>query len=662
MIVVADVETTLIQKDGSTEKMWIFGGRNVTTGEMYRFEPFRGQSERDAAAEWASGVDQWVFHNGISFDLPQIHKHIAPRLIDPAKVIDTLIISRLLHYARRGPKAYPFKPHSLAAWGHRLGVHKGDFNTFSEYSQEMVDYWENDLNTGEALYNHFLKYINDPDWAAAIRIEHDTQIELVRQQYHGFKFNTPKAEKLLSSVLGRMTTLEEELANSFPPQLKVVKTVQYRTKKDGELMASTQKALDTYPITKKTDDGNLICYDNFPFKPGSPIDRVDVLWEAGWRPHEKTKTHQKFGRLKIGMPYGKTVKSMDAEFYNNKLKHLQKYGWTVSEDNLNTLPESAPSGARKLAQWLTLEGRRSSLVEWLGQVQEDGRIHGQTQGIGAWTQRAAHKAPNTANISSVWPVKDGVKVPAKTAVESIKREYDTDMRGCWEVAEGNWLVGVDAEGIQLRILGDQIWKHFGERGYADTIVNGDKDKGTDIHNVNRRALNVNGLTRSEAKTFIYAYVLNAGLPKIASILGVTIPIANNARSSFESSIEGLSPFKSQVLPAIADQGWFTGYDGRKVVVPSLHKTLAGILQNGEAVMMKHAMRKWHKDLKSEGIRYKALTFVHDEWQTEVVGTRAEAERVKQIQIDSIRWAGKELGFRCRLDGSGSIGTDWSMTH
>ena len=44
-----------------------------------------------------------------------------------------------------------------------------------------------------------------------------------------------------------------------------------------------------------------------------------------------------------------------------------KFGWTLSEANLNTLPETAPAGGKRLAEWLTLEGRRTSLVDALGQ-------------------------------------------------------------------------------------------------------------------------------------------------------------------------------------------------------------------------------------------------------------------------------------------------------
>ena len=36
-----------------------------------------------------------------------------------------------------------------------------------------------------------------------------------------------------------------------------------------------------------------------------------------------------------------------------------RYGWTLSEANLSTLPETAPAGGKRLTEWLTLEVRRS---------------------------------------------------------------------------------------------------------------------------------------------------------------------------------------------------------------------------------------------------------------------------------------------------------------
>lgn len=40
--------------------------------------------------------------------------------------------------------------------------------------------------------------------------------------------------------------------------------------------------MDKYPLTKVEGD-ELLCFDYEAFNPGSPIDRIDVLWGAGWK-------------------------------------------------------------------------------------------------------------------------------------------------------------------------------------------------------------------------------------------------------------------------------------------------------------------------------------------------------------------------------------------
>ena len=333
-------------------------------------------------------------------------------------------------------------------------------------------------------------------------------------------------------------------------------------------------------------------------------------------------------------------------------ERFSKYGWSLTEANLNTLPDDAPEGAKNLATWLTLEGRRSSLVEWLGHVRDDGRIHGRFTHIGAWTGRMAHSAPNQANIPAAFHGEP------KTAVEQVKAKYDGPMRSLWHVEEGNWLVGTDAEGIQLRILAHLM----NSQAYIDAIVSGKKEDETDIHNVNKRALGLPHVTRDMAKTFIYAFLLGAGPGKVAEILKVNARQAAEAMDNFTRSIPGLHDLKTKQIPYIAKRGWFRGLDGRKVPVPSEHKVLAGMLQNGEAVVMKHAAIRWTKAAREAEIRFKLVTWPHDEWQTEVCGNYTTAERLGEIQRQSIVDTGVNLGIICPLAGSTDIGKTWGETH
>lgn len=651
-IAVSDIETnTLVGSD----KLWLCGGKDLKTGEVYKFEKCHEDPVAKAAAiEWYKSLDYIVGHNFIQFDGPELNRLLGTRVIDPKKIIDTLLVSRMIHYDIPAPKGTS-KPHSLKAWGIRLGVHKGDYTDFENFCDEMVEYWLGDLDTTEALHDHFSQYIYDPEWRKSMRAEHDLQVELVRTKYYGFAFDSNKASFLLERVQQDMKELEEQFQVDFPPKLTLVNTIKYRLKKDGDEMASVKNARKKYALVE-VDGEDLMCFDWIDFKPGSPKDRIDALWNAGWKPVDKTKTFQKFDRLSVGDPYGTSVASMSQEFYDEKKDHLNHYGWTVSEDNLSTLPDDAPEGAKALAKWLTLEGRRSSLVEWLGQVGSDDRIHGTINNIGAWTGRCAHNAPNTANIPSAFHGEP------KTAVEEVKKQYDSHLRSCWTVPSGSWLVGTDADGIQLRVLADYLWRYFDADQYAQAIMQGKKEDETDIHNVNKRALGLNHATRDMAKTFIYAWLLGAGVAKTAQILKVNQRQAAQARDNFVKSIDGLAKLKNKLIPTVGEQGYFTGYDGRKVIIPSEHKALAGILQSAESVLMKHTLLRWTSEARKLGINFKLVGFIHDEYQTEVIGTKEEAEALGKLQADCMLDVGQELGFKIPTPGSYDIGKNWLDTH
>ena len=393
--IISDIETERLD---NPEKLWVFGGKDAKTGEITEFHPWKGKGEVEAARDWAETVDLWVGHNFINFDAIHTNRFIGRGTIPFDRIIDTLVVSRLYQYDVSTPKGCKRGPHSLEAWGLRLGCHKGDFTKFEEwpeYEEEGLEYWRGDLETTEKVFEHFKPIIFDPQWKKSLRVEHDIQYQMEVQKYYGFAYDKKKGEELLVEVNAIKEELEAEIEKDYPPQLLPVNTIKNRVTKEGEPYATVTKAKEKYPVTK-VDGDDLICYDYVAFNPGSAPSRIEKLWDAGWQPFEKTKTHQRFLRTKPGDDWRKT-KKMTKEFWEEKKAHFDYYGWVVNEDNLKTLPTDAPEGARKLAQWLTLEGRRSSLVEWNNQCGEDGRIHGNVFAIGAWSGRCSHNNPNTAS-------------------------------------------------------------------------------------------------------------------------------------------------------------------------------------------------------------------------------------------------------------------------
>ena len=335
-----------------------------------------------------------------------------------------------------------------------------------------------------------------------------------------------------------------------------------------------------------------------------------------------------------------------------KEEHYKRYGWKCNEKNLESLPSSAPESAKQLTQWLTLAGRKSSLEEWLGVLESDGKIHGTFWHIGAWTHRMSHSKPNQANIPSVWPS----EVPPKNVVEEIKERYDERLRECYEASP--WLVGTDAESIQLRVLAHLM----NSPAYIRAIEEGDKSLGTDVHTLNMKALGPVCRSRDASKTFIYAWILGASNPKIAEILECSTAEAKEAVDNFLRALPELKKLKDFQVKRDAKRGYFIGLDGRKVPCTSEHLMLAGYLQNGEAVIMKHATIEWLSQLKKTAIPFNLLNFVHDEWQTRVGGSYEDADYVGKAQCQALVDTGERLGLNIKLAGAYSIGKNWRDTH
>lgn len=649
--ITCDIETDEIVNGRfprSVTCVWVAVVTDIPTGEhlVFRRPDMYVQDDRElltinedhhAFQAILDTADEIWGHNIVKFDAPVLRR-LCGFTVEHHKLRDTLIMSRLGNYNRKGG-------HSMEALGRSMGEKKGSFNDWSQLSEEMITYCIQDNKVQAKMAKVFTPMTKDPKWKDAIEIEHLTEALLEEMHVTGFPFNEDKARTLMSEITGRMGHIEDRFKVTFPPKEEQWKTLQYKKTKDGELYATVKRAMGDASRWEKVGE-DLVCYHMVPFNPGSSRHRIDRLNEAGWSPVDKTDGHR--DHIRGGK---RLARLMGEEAYQEKLEHYEKYGWKCNEENLSTLNADAPKETQELAEWLVLEGRRSALQEWLDKYNPNtGRIHGEVTCIGAWTGRCAHSKPNTANIASEFHGN------ATTPVERVKEAYDGRMRECWEAAPGKVLVGTDAEGIQLRILAHLMKSDE----YVQAIIHGKKEDETDIHNVNRKALGLDHVTRDMAKTFIYAFLLGAGTGKVAEILQTDSKTAKQSVDNFTRSIEGLSELKGRVIPMCAQRGYFLGLDGRKVMVPGEHWVLAGMLQNGESVIMKYAKARWTQQARDEGIDYELHNFVHDEWQTSCPPD--QADRLGELQRESIVWAGVKLGVFCPLAGSTDIGNNWRETH
>lgn len=641
MIVVCDIEANRLY---DPDKIWCIVCIDTDTGKEYSWNwEEHGPGYKDFKS-FASGVSRWIGHNFLVYDAVVL-RSILGIDIDDSNIVDTLVCSKLLDYRREGG-------HSLEAWGNTFGIPKVEHLDYSSYSSKLLRRCTIDTKINLKLYLKLKEYIWSNKWKDAVTLEHQMQVICNKLERNGFSFNVSEAQKLLAEIEAELSFLDKEFKTVFKPKTKLIREI--------------HPTLTSFGTLNKKDfrfvkDGNLTEYNGGPFSrfewvefnPNSTTQVVKVLYEAGWKPTEKTQGHIELEREFNRWKKGKSALDIKKFPGYSKLEEYGKYGYKINENNLATLPDSAPQQAKLLARHKLLESRRSTLVEWLSLVKEDGRIHGHFNHIGAWTHRMSHTAPNTANIPS------------------RGKPYSHDFRKLWKADENRLLVGVDAEGIQLRILAH----HVNEPEFTKGIIS------QDPHQFNKELIGDVCRDREVAKTFIYAWVLGASTQKVAQIFDCSLKEAKEAVEKFENSYTGLANFKKKQLPKDAKNGYFKAIDGRFIKIPfddegeRKHKAMSGYLQSGEAIIMKRACVEWDAKLTAEGIPYWQVDLVHDEFQTETINNMDTAMYIASVQAEAIKNAGIYYNLNCPMAGSilskrkdingnklPAIGSNWLETH
>jgi DNA polymerase I-like protein with 3'-5' exonuclease and polymerase domains len=333
---------------------------------------------------------------------------------------------------------------------------------------------------------------------------------------------------------------------------------------------------------------------------------------------------------------------------------MDRYGWKPTEftpDGKPRVDEAVLSSlgykeADLLSDYLTTQKRLGQLADgdeaWLKLVGTDNRIHGRVNTNGAITGRCTHRNPNMAQIPSA-------------------PEY----RSLFTASKGKVLVGVDASGLELRCLAHFLGRY--DKGeYAKAILEGDihwanaiafgltKDAVQDKSNPEHKA------ARNQAKGAIYALIYGAGNDKLGMVLGGDRKRGSKARANFEAKVPAYLRLKEDVSTALAANGFLRGVDSRPLYPRSEHAALNTLLQSAGAVVMKAAcVIAWDAFL-SKGIEVEQVASVHDEYQ--FIVSPWDGDQVGKIVVKAIQQAGKDLGFRCQLDGEYRVGANWAETH
>ena len=547
--------------------------------------------------ELLESADKLIGHNIIGFDIPVIKKLCDIDLSDK-KIIDTLVLSRLFNPVRGA--------HSLEAWGYKLEYHKIEFNEYDKYSEDMLKYCAQDVLLNYKVYEA-LKRESKGFTSESVNLETDTYKIVTDQRQHGFMLDVELAEKLLKQFDDELKATEDEVHKTFKP--KTTKRVIYpqrttfgsldgvnnKIKKMGRDTEGKQTRLtpEEYDIFLKGSADTVVRVSEEPFKLGSRQQIGEYLQEFGWKPKHFTPT----GQPKVDEKVLSTVKD---------------------------IPEAA-----LIAKYLMLQKRIAQVSSWL-KFLNDNRVHGSVISNGTITGRMSHRDPNMAQIPS------------------LSSPYGKECRACWTVPKGYKLVGIDASGLELRMLAH----YLNDEEFINDILNGD------IHTANQNRAGLQ--SRSQAKTFIYAFLYGAGDAKIGSVVGGNKAEGKRIKQSFLNNFPSLKSLRNRITREADKNGFIKGLDGRKIFIRSSHAALNSLLQGAGAIVMKRALIILNEAIHNAGLDAHCVANVHDEWQIE---TREEqVDILGKLGVDAIRSAGEYYNLNCPLDGEYKVGGTWSETH
>ena len=479
--------------------------------------------------------------------------------------------------------------HSLRNWGDRLNQSKGDHDDWDNYSQDMVDYCKQDVNVNVLVYKRLLLDLADFG-AESIVLEHQVQSIVSAQVKRGWTLDQEKAFVLLAQLKEKKFDLEDEVQKVFKPLPTYIKEIKPKIKKDGSMSVVGLKFLG--------DDWDSV---------GGEFSRIDFpVFNLGSR--------QQIGRY--------------LQYFGWKPKQFTETGQAIVDEAVLSTVKGIPE-ASLIGEYLMIQKRVAQVQSWLEAVEDDGRVHGYVNTNGAVTGRMTHSSPNMGQVPAVYS------------------PYGRECRDVWTVPEGYKLVGMDASGLELRMLAH----YMNDEAYTNEILNGD------IHTANQLAAGLE--TRDQAKTFIYAFLYGAGDSKIGSIVGGTRKDGQRLKEKFLRNTPALGDLRARVGLAAA-RGFVYGLDRRRVTIRSEHAALNSLLQSAGAIVMKKALCLLHEYAILWGIDFHFIGNIHDEIQTEV--RQEKAEVFGRLATACVEAAGNYYELNCPLAGDYKVGNTWADTH
>lgn len=604
-------------------------------------------------------AEEVVGHNIIGFDIPAVQK-VFPWFEVKGHITDTLVCSRLmfshikdgdfdLFHEKKLPGAL-IGSHGLEGWGHRLGMHKGDykkdkeaeakalgitdpdeihFHVWGTWNQEMEDYCRNDVALTSILYNKILDE-EYPDYP--VELEHEVAALMIKQEANGFPCDKEKLYALVEEMTAISLEVEEECKEKFAGRYRPAK----RDEDDNAAVTLPKRTL-RYKSTARSSLTEGAEYTKVlwkEFNPGSRDMVSERLKEMGWIPTEFTDT---------GKP-------------------------SVNDDVLREVARTIPI-ADHLADFFMVRKRLGQIAtgkeNWIDHITPEGKIHGYVNPCGAVTGRATHSYPNLGQVPSVnWSEED--EKGNKHILMGKEGGWGYECRDSFYAPEPFNLMGADLSGIELRCLAHYMHK-YDDGEYARQLLE------EDIHTVNQHAAGL--ATRDDAKTFIYATLYGAGGEKIGSIVAPGSSAEKQKRMGYKlkkrflKNTPALRDLMDEIETDVERDGYLIGLDGRRLHIRHKHAALNTLLQSAGALISKKWITLFEQFMLEDGFvhswdgDFAMMAWIHDEIQVAVLKERAaEAGRIAQ---ESALAAGEFFEFTIPTSAEFKLGTtnqSWAETH
>ena len=630
MRLVFDIEANGLYEEADT--IWCICAKDIDTGTKY---------SEDVTNPWFANTPHFledatelIGHNIINYDLPLLKKIFDWEPHESTKITDTLVMSRLANPDRLKPPGYTGRsgPHSLDAWGYRVGKGKPSHEEWSVFSPAMLRRCRADVEINVLVYHTVSSELNDFS-EESIQLEHDIAKIITDQEHYGIKFDVDKCNTYIKYLTDRIEEIDKTIIPKLPKELEVLgstvmnpflKTGGYRKQTKDYLEEAYGKQPHSFRLAELLQNNLLICgpytrvrFNNFNI--GSTGKIKDYLLDNGWVP--------------------------DVWNYNKDTKERTS---PKLEGEFRGVDGEIPKAVKNRITW---RHRRSQIEGWLKNVRHDNTLPCGANPCGTNTGRMRHHT--VVNIPKANSDKEGQLI---WDVDKQRDIYGTQMRSLFIPRDDYVLVGHDASGLELRMLAH----YMNDEEFTKEILNGD------IHTFNQRRAGLP--TRNDAKTFIYALIYGAGDGKIGSIVGGTAEDGRKIKSEYFRALPRLEKFINNVKRA-AGKGWLKGLDGRRIYLRkddrgriARSKAVNTLLQSAGAIVMKKSCTLLWEDIKSSQIDAHKVLDMHDEGQSEVLNSPEHIEPYCEIAVNSIVRAGEYYNLNIPLAAECKIGKNMAETH